>query len=298
MRSPLAEKHEPDTVTATEWSSGPSKRTAVPGGLEGASRLAPRAEVVKRTLQALPIVILVVLWEALTAAEMVPPGILPRFTAVLSRLQTLVRFEQTWVAVGQTVSAWSVGLGIALAVGLLFGVLLGSSSRIYRQARFLLDFLRSVPPIALLPVALLILGATFEMKLSLIVYAAVWIIMLQVIHAIWDIDPMKRDVIRCYRVGSMREFIYVTLPSVAPFAATGFRLAAIVALFMTMGSEFLGGAPGLGYLIYATTRGAPIEDAYAYGMVAAILALLLNSGLLAIERRLLPWHPSHRPADL
>lgn len=248
-------------------------------------------------LQCIPPIVFIAAWQMLAMTHSVSGDILPRPMDVVHRFGTIIVRSETRTAIRQTLSAWLVGLALAFVVGVLLGAVLGGSTAFYRYARFTVDFLRSVPAIALIPLALLFFGTTFKMKIALIFFAAVWAVLIQMIHAVWDIDPMNLEVARSYRLNRRRRFLWITLPSVAPHVATGLRLASTLALLMCVASELLGGAPGLGYLLFRTQQGGPPADPYVYGLIVAVLALIVDTVFRLVERRVLKWHPEHRMVE-
>ena len=88
----------------------------------------------------------------------------------------------------------------------------------------------------------------------------------------------------------------VTLPSAAPYIATGLRIASAVALILAVTAELVVGAPGIGRAISAAQSGGDYPLMYGLIMVAGILGLVLNIVFSQLEARLLRWHPSQRGA--
>lgn len=219
---------------------------------------------------------------------------LPEPAKVLSHFPTVFATASTWSAVGYTLEGWSIGLGISIAIGIMIGVLLGASHRSYRAARFVIDFCRSIPPIALLPLALLLFGASLRMKVFLIVAAAVWTIMVQTIHGFWDIDPVMSDTTRSYRLTRIQRLRWLVMPSVGTYIATAIRLASVLALFVAVGAEFLGSTPGIGLLLMLSQTNAQAPAEFDYALLIALMALVLDAVFRTAERRVLHWHPSHR----
>ncbi len=238
---------------------------------------------------------LIGVWAIVSATGMLSGAVLPDPSRFADRLVSLAALGATWHAISQTMEAWIIGLALAFVIGTILGVLIGISPFAYQSSRLLVDFLRSVPAVALIPVALLLFGTRLQMQLVIIVFAAVWIVLVQVMSGVLDVDPVATDVARSCRLSKMQRICLIIVPSVAPYVGTGLRLGASVALFMALGAELLGGAPGLGASILAVqTTGGYLGDAYVYGFLAAVLAVMVNVVFLGVERWVLKWHPRYR----
>lgn len=269
---------------------------AVPGRVRrsrrGSGAIGPRRALL---YQAVPVVAILAVWElASTTADI--QDVLPPPADIGRRLVSALGESSTWVQIGQTMAGWALAMVVASVIGLALGILLGSSAIVYRMARFVVDFLRSVPPIALLPIGLLTLGAAMQLKVALAAFAALWFLLIQVIHGIWDIEPMMSDVARSYHIKPSLRLTKIVIPSVSAYFSTGLRLASIAALGTVVSTEFLGGVDGMGLAIYNAQLGGDMSRTYAYGIVIVILALLLNLTFMTVERRALRWHPMHRSA--
>jgi ABC-type nitrate/sulfonate/bicarbonate transport system permease component len=199
-----------------------------------------------------------------------------------------------WESVWYTVEGWALGLGIAAALAIPLGILIGSSPLLYRSTRVLIEFLRPVPSVALIPLAILIYGTGLESKVFLAAFAAFWQLLVQVLYGVQDVDPVATDTARSFGFSRLQRLLRVTLPSATPYIATGIRIASAVALILTVTAELIIGAPGLGSGINAARVGGNVELMYALIIATGLLGLVLNSLWLRIERRLLRWHPSHR----
>lgn len=153
----------------------------------------------------------------------------------------------------------------------------------------------AIPPVALVPLALLLYGATTQMKLVLVVLGAVWPLLLQSMYGVHQVDPVAIQTARSYRLGRWLRTAFVILPSTAPFVFTGIRIAATMALLLTIGAEVIGGAPGLGAAMATAQTVSDIPRLFALAATSAVLGVLINTVLARVERRVLSWHVSQRP---
>lgn len=278
--------------------------TAVePGGLTVAepasSAVKPRNSTgwhpfVLFSLRLVCIVVAILLWQLATATGFIPTAAVSSPGQTFDALRSIWVTGPFWSSIGSTMTSWAIGLGISVLIAVPIGMVLGLSSLIYDMFRHTIDFLRTIPPVALIPLALLLYGATAKMAIVLIVFGCVWPMLLQTMYGVHEVDTVARDVARSYRWSLGQRFYGLVLPSAAPFLATGLRITATMSLLLAIGSEIIGGAPGIGLAISNTQAGAQVAQVYAYVIVSGVLGLLLNVVLLRLERRVLRWHPAHR----
>jgi ABC-type nitrate/sulfonate/bicarbonate transport system permease component len=239
--------------------------------------------------------VLLAAWQLVVVTGAAPESEVAQPIAVAQRLWEMLATQEFWSSVGDTAHTWAIGLLASLVVALPLGLALGASALLYRMFRVTIDFLRTIPPVALLPLALLLYGAREMTALLLVVFGSVWPLLLQTMYGVHQVDPVTRDVARAYRL-RRRDFVRsVVLPSAAPFIATGVRIAATMSLLLVVGAELLGGVPGIGAQIATDqTSAAQIPSMYAYVVVATALGVALNLLIIRLERRALSWHSAHR----
>ncbi|WP_449062418.1 ABC transporter permease [Planomonospora algeriensis] len=234
----------------------------------------------------------VALAEAAARLEVVDPELVPPVSAVLARSVTLAGDPVFLTGMADTVLAWLIGLALALVAAVAAGVVLGSVPWLSVPSRIVVEFLRPIPSVALIPLAILLFGSETEMKVSLIFYAATWPILLNTLYALRDVDPLAKETLRSFGFGPLAVLWRVSLPSAAPFVATGVRVAAGIALVVVVGAELLsGGTSGLGvFLIEAGSAGGNTDVTLAGAVWAGTLGLLVNALLVKAERGAFRWH--------
>ncbi|GAA3879063.1 ABC transporter permease [Streptomyces sedi] len=218
----------------------------------------------------------------------------PPITDTYVELFKLAAGQPLWTEIGRTLSGWGLGIALATVLAVPCGILLGSNATAYRMTRVVIEFCRPVPSVALIPLAVLVYGVGLEMKVFLIVFVTFWPILLQVIYGVQDVDPVVRDTARSYGLPAHARFLRVTLPSAAPYIATGLRIASAIALVLAVTAELVVGAPGLGQSIVVAQSNANLPRMYALIIVTGLVGWVINLAFQAIERRLLKWHPSQR----
>lgn len=178
------------------------------------------------------------------------------------------------------------------------GALFGSRAGVYSSVRFTVEFLRAMPPVVLIPFMLLFFGPTQEMKIILVVLGAIWPLLVQTMYGVHDIDPVVNQTAKVYRVRGRHLVVRVVLPSVTPYIMTGVRVSGVLALLLTIGSEMITSAAGLGRQIIYAQLSSSMSTMYAYIVIAGVLGVLFNVACGAAEQRVLAWHPSVRGEQL
>jgi NitT/TauT family transport system permease protein len=230
--------------------------------------------------------------EAVTRAELVNPRYLPPASTVLVATGQIALDGEFLTAVLGTLRAWTLGMAIAIVLAVPLGMILGSSRRSWLAATAAIEFLRPIPSVALIPLMILLLGRGLEMKTALVVYACSWPILFNTIYGMREVDPIARDTARAFGFGRLAVLRRVSMPSAAPFIYTGIRIAAAIALIVTVSTELIaGGSEGIGtWMLVRSQTGIEREFVYAGTIFAGLLGLAINVLLVAGERRLFFWH--------
>jgi ABC-type nitrate/sulfonate/bicarbonate transport system permease component len=276
------------------WRREPSQHTE-------AQRQAHRLPLSRRrsTIILAPIVVILAsigAWEIIYLAGVVTPGTLPSPPQVASELGTLFGTSSYWQSILDTCITWALGLLISALIAIPVGVLLGASPGAFRASRATIDFFRTLPPVALVPVVALLYGATLTTALVLVVFATLWPLLLQTMYGIRSIDSVAKDTARAYDLSRWEKVRWVWVPSALPYMATGLRISSTMSLLLAVGAEFIAGSPGLGKSIAISEDALMTNEMYAYIFTAAIIGVILTVILVQGEKRVLSWHPSHRKA--
>lgn len=236
------------------------------------------------------------LWQGLGASGLLARAQFPSMTETFAALGRLLAAAAFWSAVGDTALGWVLGMLIGCTSAIVIGSVLGLNRFAYRSAIPVIEFFKTIPVIAVLPIALLMFGATLKMKYVLIAFGVFWPLVIQVIYGVRSIDPVVRDTATVLQVRGVRRFFVVTMPSAAPFIATGLRVSAAVALILAVIAELIGGTAGVGQRILDAQNSGPsaYPAMYAYILVAGLLGVLFAGMFAVLERRVLHWHESQR----
>lgn len=235
------------------------------------------------------VVIWLTVWQlATTVGPLAGVMGIPTMSASVSEAVGMAVDPAFWSAIWETVVMAFVGLAIATVVGLILGLVTGFSVGANRAVDPTIQFLRPLPAIVILPLALMVFGPTRELGIFLAAFGAVWPILVQTQIGVRDVDPVALDSARSLALSWSRTQRSVVLPSAAPFILTGVRIAASGALLLAIGAGLLGGAPGLGRVILIAQQAGLSDKAFGLilwgGALGLTLALLLTFAERALVR--------------
>ncbi|MFE5918725.1 ABC transporter permease [Streptomyces sp. NPDC056468] len=247
-------------------------------------------------LGALGVLLAVGACEAVSRAGLVRRDYLPPASEVLARAVELAGDPVFLDGIGATLLAWVLGLGLACAIAVPVGLVLGSVPVVDAAVRAIVEFLRPLPSVALIPLVSLLLGSGTETKVALVTYASVWPILFNTVHGLGETDPLAKDTLRAFGFGRLAVLLRVELPGTAPFIAAGIRISAAVALILAVATEILSGfGEGLGiFIAQAGLATDGTRDVLAGVVWAGVLGLVINGVLVWGERQLFPWTPGRR----
>ena len=233
-------------------------------------------------------------WELIPRLGIIDARYLPPASDVIAALLVDFGLTAVWVSVYETMKAWFLGLLIAVLAAVLLGFVIGSSTFLRRATNSTIEFLRPIPSVALIPLAVLLFGVKIESSLLLIVYASFWQILIQVLYGVADVDMVANNTAKTYGLGTMARIRYVVFPTALPYLMTGIRLAAAVALVLAITAELVIGSPGLGREIALAQSGGAIAGMYALVLATGLIGVLINMLMRLIEKKTLAWHSSVR----
>jgi ABC-type nitrate/sulfonate/bicarbonate transport system permease component len=213
-------------------------------------------------------------------------------------------FKDTWLfkRVGSDVvpslARMFAGFFIAAAVGIAVGLLLGMSRRARRAAAPIIEFLRAIPPPALLPFAILVVGVGASMKIFVIAFVCVWPILLNTIDGVIGVDPTLRETTRVYGISDRDRLWRVMLPAASPQIFAGLRTTVSPALILMVISEMVASTNGIGYFVLQSQRTFAIPEMWSGILLLGILGYVLNGIFVLLEKRMLRWHRGARASAL
>ncbi|WP_433415118.1 ABC transporter permease [Microtetraspora malaysiensis] len=229
--------------------------------------------------------------ELVGLSGLVDDRFLPRMSVVLGAAAGLVADPDFLADAGATLTVWALGLLLTVALAVPAGLLLGTLPRAEAAVRPLIEFLRPIPSVAVIPLAILLFSDNLHLKLAVIVYAASWPVLINTIYGLKDVDPLAKETLRSFGFGPIPVLARVALPSAAPFIATGIRVASGIAVILAISAELMaGGSEGVGVYITEAASGSRIDLMLAATLWAGLFGLVADAVMVAVERRLFRWH--------
>lgn len=271
-----------------------SATSAVPARVRRAKRARTGSAVPNAVWGLIGIVVFLGIWELLPALGIVQAAYLPPASEVLATLAFDLTLTAFWVAVGETLLAWFIGLLAAVLLALVLGLVIGMSPFLRRATNSTIEFLRPIPSVALIPLAVLLFGTKIESSLMLIIYACFWQVLIQVLYGVADVDNVAMQTARSYGFSRFQRIRDVIFPTMLPYLMTGIRLGAAVALILAITAELIIGSPGLGKEIQLAQSGGAIAGMYALIVATGLLGVVINLCMRVVEKRVLSWHASVR----
>lgn len=240
-------------------------------------------------INVLAIGVLILLWYVGSAWGVVPRVFMPPpqdvWNSLVTGFDTGTLGEQTTSTVMSMLIGW-----FACSV---FGVVLGSIIGIWPLARLsvgpVLEIFRPMPPAAIIPLAIAILGLSSEMSLAVIIFGAIWPALLSTVHGFSAVDPRLREVSRALDISPLAFIWKIALPNATPDIIAGMRLSMVISLVLVVITDMITGQVGLGSLVVLASRTFDMAGLFAGLCLLSVIGLLSNSMLQFAERRLLRY---------
>jgi ABC-type nitrate/sulfonate/bicarbonate transport system permease component len=228
---------------------------------------------------------LLALWQVLVGADVLDYEYLPAPTAVAGAAARLTASGELLETTGHTLRVVLLGWLAAGTIGIGLGLLLGLSDTTWRWSMASLEAIRAMPPICLVPVALLIFGFSVRMELTIIVYAAAWPVMINTIDGARGVRPELLQVARMLHLSRLQTIRKLILPAALPLSIVGLRLALSFALVLAIVAEVAGNPSGLGNAIVSAQQALHPDEMFVYVLAIGMLGVTLNAAFGLIVRR-------------
>ena len=242
-----------------------------------------------------PVVLVAVLWAWTNQSD---TFYYPPLSDVFEKFADTWVFERFGSDVWPSLRRMAIGYGVAVLVAVVVGTALGSSRTLRRAFAPIVEFLRSIPPPALLPFAIVVIGVGDDMKVFIIAFVCLWPVLLNTIDGINGIDPTLRDIARSYGISGRDRLLRMTLPAASPQIFAGMRLSLSLAVILMVISEMVASTNGIGFFVLQSQRSFAIPEMWSGILLLGILGYLLNLIFVIVERRVLAWHRGAKASAL
>ncbi len=190
------------------------------------------------------------------------------------------------------------GYTLAVVFGVALGVLIGSSRAARSAAGPWVEFLRAIPPPALVPFAILTFGIGSQFKVFVIAIGCVWPVLLNTIDGVRGIEPVLLETTAAFRIGRLDRLRHVVLPAASPRIFAGMRSALSLSLILMVISEMQASTDGIGFFVLQSQRSFAIPDMWSGILLLGLLGYASNAVFVVVERRVLRWHRTAQASAL
>lgn len=204
-------------------------------------------------------------------------------------------FGDTWFGSGfaehilPSLTNFAIGYAGGVLLGVLVGVAIGLIRRLDDATSAIREYLRALPPPAILPFAILLLGVGPEMKVGVIAFGVFFPVLMNTVDGVRALEPTLSDMSRVYSLPWSYRIRYVLLPSASPQIVAGCRTALSLGILLMVVSEMVASTQGIGYFTLHAQRSFAFTEMWAGILLLALLGYLLNLAFGLIERRVLHW---------
>ncbi|MDF0602106.1 ABC transporter permease [Psychromarinibacter sp. C21-152] len=253
----------------------------------------PRLRAARIPPKAITLIAVIAAWQALAVLNdhwaFYNATLVPSPSGIVIAVITLWQEGTLWTHLSASCLRVLRGMGLAIPMAVIMAYVVAS----LRWAEIVFDpiieFVRPVPSLALLPIFIVWFGIGELTKTIFITYSAFFIIFIATLEAIRDVDPVLRRAAGSMGMSARQMAYHVTFKSVLPQIMVSIRLALATSWFVIVGAEFLAANEGLGYLINFSRVWFKIDTMMAAAAMIGLLGLASNYLLLALERRLFAW---------
>ena len=233
-------------------------------------------------------------WQGVATAKLVSPLFLPGPIDIFKAYQELIRGGKLWYDMAVSGEELMLGYVLAVVCALPLGLLMGW----YRRLNYVLDpyitFLYNAPRISLIPLFIVWFGIGIESKIAIVFLGAFFAILINTTVGVRNVDGALLKSARSFCASDAQIFRTVAFPGSVPFILTGLRLGVAHALIGVVVGELVAAQAGLGLMM--ATAGATFQTAKVFAgvIIFAVAGMILNYGILQLEKRFQSWRPSNR----
>jgi sulfonate transport system permease protein len=241
---------------------------------------------------------LLLLWEALSRARVLPGNLMPSPLAVLIATVDAVRHGELLTHLAISAARAFGGLAIGASIGVALGLAVGLSRTLQLLLDSPLQMLRAVPALALVPLVILWLGLGEAAKLFIVAVTVLFPVYLNTLHGVRSVDPQLVEMGRVYGLRGAALTREIVLPGALPSILVGLRFALGLSWLVLIIAEHIGATRGLGYVAMNAREFMQMDLLVMTIALWAVLGKLTDLFARRLERWLLPWQPKVQRLDV
>lgn len=236
---------------------------------------------------AVPIVVLA-LWWILSANS--TNVFFPPLQEILLTFWELAQTSSFWVNVGSSVGNLVLSFFLACVLGVVLGTAFGSNKYLSWLFEPTLNFFRAIPPVALVPIFVSIIGFGNEVRILSITLTALFPVLIAAMDGIRGTEPTMKMVARVYRLTWTERLFSVTLPAASPRILSGMQVGLIVAFVVMIASEMLGSSTGIGAATLLAQQTFAVTEMWSGILLLGVLGYVATTLFNIFRRRVLRWY--------
>ena len=242
------------------------------------------------------LIVLIVIWQI--ATSLIHSPFFPTPLTIAKRIQTLFfggSANTLFLTSAITVDTWGTlyrvfsGFVLGSIAGVLMGIAVGRSRAVREYSDPIVEFLRSVPATATLPLFIIVLGGDDAMRIAFIAYGLSWFVLINTAAGVSSVHATSIEMGQIFRVSRAGVLRRIVLPAAMPKIFAGLRIALTGALLLSISSEFILATNGIGFQILSTQTRFAFVDMWAWIVWLAVIGFVLNTVLELVQNRVLRW---------
>lgn len=240
------------------------------------------------------LVVVIAGWEDLAAVGILKFEFFPPPSMIARGLIAVFASGELAAQTSHTLQSVLAGWAIAMAIGVVLGLLLGASPTLRSYSMSSVEILRPIPGIAFLPVALLLFGFSTRMELFVIVLPVLWPILVGTMSGVMAVSSKLHDVGHTLRLSRFDIVRKILLPAAAPIIFVGAKISLTLSLVLAIIAEMIGNPQGLGYAIVSAQQAMRPDEMFAYILIVGIIGVIINK-IATFASQWVPALSVHRP---
>ena len=237
----------------------------------------------------LPIIVASIIWEFISRSGFVNVSLFPPPTKVLVALWGMIISGTVFSDLRDSVWRLLLGLTIGSAAGVIIGMVTGRIKSAAKVFNPIIQILRPLPPVAIIPLIIVWFGIDDGAKIFSIAFAVFFPVWINTYIGVQQIPQTFLWSARLFAVSRFKMFREVIFPASLPFIISGIRTAIAIGFVMVFVSELSGASSGLGYRISISSLSYRIDQMIAALIVLGALGALTDQLFVFATRKLFPW---------
>ncbi|MGH1368118.1 MAG: ABC transporter permease [Maritimibacter sp.] len=235
------------------------------------------------------LLVFLLIWETVSATGLVSPDYMPRIATIGAAAWAFFLNGDFWMNFAATVQRMLIGLAVAVSISVVLAVVAARYALLRRALAPLTDILRSLPPPALVPMLMFVLGIGPGLFYFVVIFGCMWPTYISAANALSTVEPVQVNTAKIFGLSDWRTLWQIRLPAAMPEIFTGIRLSAAISLLATVATEMMVGGEGIGSLIYNAGFSLLWDQMYALMFYIGLLGLLMNAGVTMLRMPLAGW---------